>query len=167
MVSKHYFQSLVIGATIITLTALAMGYSLFKLEKITITVFVGIILIIEIGSFISHLNNLNRKIASFLNSVQNADTSFRISDKSSNKTIHELYKSMNHVVEVFRDMKMENQFREQLFLAMIEHSSTGFISIDEHGDLCGSGRRSVIPYVHRERVVVLLCVLFNSSVELA
>jgi hypothetical protein len=34
-----------------------------------------------------------------------------------------------------------------------------------HEDLRGSGRRSVIPYVHGD--VVLLCVLFNSKVELA
>jgi hypothetical protein len=38
----------------------------------------------------------------------------------------------------------------------------------EHGGLCGLDRRSIIPYVHgRMRVVVLLCVLFNSRVELA
>jgi hypothetical protein len=38
----------------------------------------------------------------------------------------------------------------------------------EHGGLRGSGHRSVIPYVHRRmRVIVLLCVLFNSMVELA
>jgi hypothetical protein len=38
----------------------------------------------------------------------------------------------------------------------------------EQDGLRGSGRRSVIPYVHgRMKVVVLLCVLFNSRVELA
>jgi hypothetical protein len=36
---------------------------------------------------------------------------------------------------------------------------------DGHEDLRGSGRRSVIPYVHRERVV-LLCVWCCSSWEL-
>jgi hypothetical protein len=36
-----------------------------------------------------------------------------------------------------------------------------------HEDLRGSGRQSVIPYVHGRMRVVLLCVLFNSSVELA
>jgi hypothetical protein len=38
----------------------------------------------------------------------------------------------------------------------------------EHGGLRGSGRRSIIPHVHgRMGVVALLCVLFNSRVELA
>jgi hypothetical protein len=38
----------------------------------------------------------------------------------------------------------------------------------EHDGLHGSGRQSVIPYVHgRMRVVVLLYVLFNSKVEVA
>jgi hypothetical protein len=40
----------------------------------------------------------------------------------------------------------------------------------KHGgyeDLRGLGHQSVIPYVHGRMGVVLLCVLFNSSVELA
>jgi hypothetical protein len=36
-----------------------------------------------------------------------------------------------------------------------------------HRDLRGSGRRSVIPYVHGRMGIALLCVLFNSRVELA
>jgi hypothetical protein len=39
---------------------------------------------------------------------------------------------------------------------------------DGHEDLRGSGHQNIIPYVHkRMRVIVLLCVLFNSMVELA
>jgi hypothetical protein len=39
---------------------------------------------------------------------------------------------------------------------------------DGYENLRGSYRRSVIPYVHkRMRVIVLLCVLFNSNVELS
>jgi hypothetical protein len=39
---------------------------------------------------------------------------------------------------------------------------------DGHENLRGSGHRNIIPYVHeRIRVIVLLCVLFNSKVELA
>jgi hypothetical protein len=36
----------------------------------------------------------------------------------------------------------------------------------EHQDLHGSGRWSVIPYIHGRIRVVLLCVLFHSRVEL-
>jgi nitrogen fixation/metabolism regulation signal transduction histidine kinase len=35
---------------------------------------------------------------------------------------------------MFHKLRLEYTAREQLLLAMIEHSATGFISIDEHGD---------------------------------
>ncbi|NJO92086.1 MAG: hypothetical protein HC831_26280 [Chloroflexia bacterium] len=41
---------------------------------------------------------------------------------------------MHKTLELFRTVKMEGEFKEKLFMAMIEHSSTGFISIDQHGD---------------------------------
>jgi nitrogen fixation/metabolism regulation signal transduction histidine kinase len=51
-----------------------------------------------------------------------------------NKTIRELHEAFNHVVSIFQEVKIEYAARELLFLEMIEHSSTGFISIDDHGD---------------------------------
>jgi hypothetical protein len=37
---------------------------------------------------------------------------------------------------------------------------------DEHEDLHGSGRRSVIPYIHKECCCIVVCVLFKLGVEL-
>jgi hypothetical protein len=30
---------------------------------------------------------------------------------------------------------------------------------DEHGGLCGSGQRSIIPYVHGENCCIVVCVV--------
>jgi hypothetical protein len=38
---------------------------------------------------------------------------------------------------------------------------------NEHGGLRGSGRQSVIPYVHGESCCIIVCVLFKPRVELA
>lgn len=134
MVSRRYNLNLVLGIFVITATALCLGFINFKPEKLFILIALSILLFSEIIFFISYLNKINRKIASFFNSLQNEDTAFTIPLKSKNKVINDINESLNRILAVFRNMKMGNEFREQLYLAMIEHSSTGFISIDEHGD---------------------------------
>jgi hypothetical protein len=47
---------------------------------------------------------------------------------------------------------------ERLRLSMLKQ--------DEHGDLRGSGRRSVIPYIHGEDYCIDVCAL-QGSIELA
>jgi hypothetical protein len=37
---------------------------------------------------------------------------------------------------------------------------------DGHGGLCGSGRRSIIPYIHKEDYYITVCIL-QASIELA
>jgi hypothetical protein len=52
----------------------------------------------------------------------------------------------------------EGSLMERLRLSMLKQ--------DEHGDLRGSGRRSVIPYIHGEDYCIDVCAL-QGSIELA
>lgn len=134
MVSKYYNLNLIIGVLILTVTATGLGISLYITDINMISILISILLFIESIVFVTYLNRINRRIASFFNSIQNEDTAFNIPVKSKNKVIQELNMNLNKFIEVFREIKMGNEFREQLYLAMIEHSATGFISIDEYGD---------------------------------
>jgi two-component system, NtrC family, nitrogen regulation sensor histidine kinase NtrY len=134
MASKYYFLNIVIGILIIITTSIGIGIAFFYYNNIFIGSIVIIALFIEVILFIKNMNSINRKIASFILAVQNEDTSIILPKESNSKSIGEIYKALNNVVLVFQNMKIESEFKEQLFLAMIEHSSTGFISIDQHGD---------------------------------
>ena len=134
MASKYYFLNIVVGILVIVATSIGMGLAFFYFKSPVAGYTTSIVLIIEVSLFISNLNSINRKIASFLLAVQNEDTSIILPKKSSSKSIQEIYQALNQVVLVFQNMKIDSEFREQLFMAMIEHSSTGFISIDQHGD---------------------------------
>jgi two-component system, NtrC family, nitrogen regulation sensor histidine kinase NtrY len=134
MVSKYYYLNIIFGVLILSVTAMGLGVSLFNTDMGMASILISLLLLIESVVFIAFLNKINKKIASFFNSVQNEDTAFNIPLQSKNKVIQELHKNLNKFIEVFREIKMGNEFREQLYLAMIEHSATGFISIDEYGD---------------------------------
>ncbi|MCK5138124.1 MAG: GHKL domain-containing protein [Bacteroidales bacterium] len=134
MASRYYLQSILFWTLVIAITTLLTCIVWVNDRSITVLIGGGLLLIIEVVAFVINQNAVNRKIASFFNALQNYDTSIKLPAGNRSKTIKELHDSLNHVVSIFQDVKMEYAAREQLFLAMIEHSSTGFISIDDHGD---------------------------------
>ena len=134
MASKYYLLSIIFWTLVIAITAVLTNVVWIEYRSIAVLIGGGVVLSIEVVGFVISLNSVNRKIASFLNALQNNDTSIKLPSGTRNKTSRELHDAFNHVVSIFQEVKMEYAAREQLFLEMIEHSSTGFISIDDHGD---------------------------------
>ena len=134
MGSKRYLLNTIIGVLLIVATSFAAIISLIHFKYYAGVIASGFAIVIEVVLLIKYLNTTNRKIASFLHAIQNDDTSISFPEINNDKAVNDVYKSLNHVVGILQKTKIESEVREQLFLSMIEHSSTGFISIDEHGD---------------------------------
>ncbi|MFN8258407.1 MAG: ATP-binding protein [Bacteroidales bacterium] len=134
MASKHYYFYVITGISIIGITSFSAACLLFNLNNQFFAYFFIFLVIIETAVFVKFLNKINRKIATFFNAVHNQDTSIHLPENPGSRIISDIYAGMEKTVNVFQSVKMESQFREKLFLTMIEHSTTGFISIDEFGD---------------------------------
>jgi len=134
MVSKYYLSRIVLWTLTISITALVSSLLWAADRKPGILIIGAFFLAIEILLFVRSMNNVNRKISSFLEALKNHDTSIKLPDDDPDRILGELYSALNHVSSIFQDVKMEYAAREKLFLSMIEHSSTGFISIDASGD---------------------------------
>ncbi len=134
MVSKRYWLSLVSWTLLITISSLLISLLWAQSRSVGILIGGGVIMVVEVVAFVTWLNRVNRQITFLFNALENHDTSIRFPAEHNSKTLRELYSSLNHVLSVFQELKLEHAAREQLFISMIEHSSTGFISVDEHGD---------------------------------
>jgi two-component system, NtrC family, nitrogen regulation sensor histidine kinase NtrY len=134
MASKTYYIYTAAGILIIGLSSFLSAYTLFAQHNLIAGIVLLIIIIIEVFVYIKNLNRINRKIATFFNAVHNQDTSIQLPKNPGSKVISDIYAGMEKTIQVIQHVKMESQFREKLFMAMIEHSTTGFISIDEFGD---------------------------------
>jgi len=134
MASKYYFLRIVLWALTLAVTALLSTLFWASDRKLS-TLLVGVVLlIIEVLLFVRSMNVVNKRIYSFLEALQNQDTSIKLPDTNHDKVLSEFNAALSNIVSVFQDLKIEYAAREQLFLSMIEHSSTGFISIDSDGD---------------------------------
>ena len=118
----------------IVLNSFMAAYFLFGQHKLMVGYFLVVVLMIIVLAFTMNLNHINRKIATFFNAVHNEDTSIQMPNNPGSHVIADIYSGMEKTIKVFQSIKMESQFKEKLFMAMIEHSTTGFISVDEHGD---------------------------------
>ncbi|MDF1550525.1 MAG: ATP-binding protein [Bacteroidales bacterium] len=134
MASKHYYFYTLSGILLIGFSSFLASYFFFRQNNLLVGSLIVALVIIEIMVFVNSMNQINRKIATFFNAVHNQDTSIRLPENVGSKAIADIFEGMVKTLQVFQSVKMESQFKEKLFMAMIEHSTTGFISIDEYGD---------------------------------
>jgi len=134
MVSRYYLLQIVLFVVLLSLTLAGFVLVLSLDLHPALFVFGGLALVAEILVFIRRLNVLNRQVGSVMQSLQNHDTGIRLQERYANRLSVELQQAFGHLLESFSRLKMDYARKEQLYMAMIEHSATGFISIDEHGD---------------------------------
>lgn len=134
MASKHYYFYTLSGILFIGFSSFLGAYFLFRQNNLLVGSLIIALVFIEIMVFVNSMNQINRKIATFFNAVHNQDTSIRLPENAGSKAIADIFEGMVKTLQVFQSVKIESQFKEKLFMAMIEHSTTGFISIDEYGD---------------------------------
>jgi nitrogen fixation/metabolism regulation signal transduction histidine kinase len=117
--------------------------------------------------FINYLNQTNRKLAFFLDSIKNDDTSITFQQDIKNKPVRELHQSMNKVNRYIQNYKIKAENREKLLQSFIEHSATAFVTIDKNGsfEVLNNNARKYLGVEHTADMKILKqidSVLFDS-----
>jgi len=95
--------------------------------------FFFLLLIFEAISFVRFFNAVNRKLSYFFDAIRNEDTTLKFSENVKNKSLLGLHKSLNDLNKVISEVKTRNETNERFFKELIEHSTTGLMSIDPDG----------------------------------
>ncbi len=134
MMSRNLYVSIVLFVLLLLATCFASAYGYFKLESVPIAIVGLLFVLIETLLLIHYLNTTNRRLAYFIDSIKNDDTSVKFPKDIKNKAVIDLYNNLNIINDIIRDTKIEIAYNEKLLQTMIEYSSSGFIMIDEKGD---------------------------------
>lgn len=134
MMSRNLYVSIVFFVLLIVLTCIGAVYGYFVHDSIPIAMVGFLFLFIETLLLIRYLNTTNRRLAYFIDSIRNDDTSVKFPKDIRNKAVMDLYNNLNIINDIIRDTKIEIAYNEKLLQTMIEYSSSGFIMIDEKGD---------------------------------
>jgi len=79
------------------------------------------------------VNAVHRKLAYFFEAIRNEDTSLFFPEQVPNKSLQALHRSLNNLNRIISEVKIRNETSEQYLRALIEHSSTGLLSVDTAG----------------------------------
>ncbi|NBC81962.1 MAG: hypothetical protein GVY19_01140 [Bacteroidetes bacterium] len=134
MMSKSLYFSIISYVVLMVLAATGSAYSYFGMDHIFPAVLGLVVLFVLSILLIRYLNKTNRRLAYFIDSIRNNDTSVQFPGDIRNKPVMDLYNSLKILNDLIRKVKIESSYNEQLLKTLIEYSSTGFITIDENGD---------------------------------
>lgn len=106
--------------------------SLFGMWPVTIAL--ALVLTGQIVELYYFVNNTNRKLTLFLDSVQYSDfaTTFSV-DNNLGNSFKGLNQSFNKVLSAFKDVRISTEENLQYLHMIVEHVDTGLISFDEEG----------------------------------
>jgi nitrogen fixation/metabolism regulation signal transduction histidine kinase len=111
-----------------------MAY-LFVKNHLDFSIYMGLILVLQVVFLVKFLNRTNRKIAYFFNAVENEDSTIHFPENNGDNSIKELNKSLNRVNNLIQKVKIENQAQEQYYHTILEQATVGILTINEKGHI--------------------------------
>ena len=131
---KNYHITVIILIALLVVSAILLGWALSS-ARMHLAIILAIGIGIE-GVYLFHeITRYNRKVLFFFRALENDDTSIKYSTTQRTDFIDELHQHLNRVNENFKDLKLENEKREQYFSKILEHLSSGLLLISKTGHI--------------------------------
>lgn len=134
MASRNFYVQLIFRVLLITLTALAFAFAVFKPWYFTLA-FSIVFLVAQVYSLIAFINSTNRKISYFFDAIRNEDFTLRFPEKVSIKSFKELNQSLNRVNGLIQEVHLQLQIREQYYQEILKQASIGIMTFNDKGHI--------------------------------
>ncbi len=133
MISKNLYVQILFRIILLAVFCLLGGWMLFNKDWYIVSALMLVGATFSAGNLIYFMNTTNRRLYYFFDAIRNDDSTLSFPEKTTNKTIIELNKSLNKVNRQIQQIKIENRLQEQYFQALLEHAATGILTFDEKG----------------------------------
>ncbi len=134
MVSRYIYLQLLLRITLLSATALAVGYFLFG-NQLIIAGLALVLLIVQTTMLIRYVNHTNRKIAYFFDAIKNEDFTLRFPEKLSVKSLEELNHSLNMLNVMIQEIHLKKQAQEQYYQEILRQADIGILTVNPKGHI--------------------------------
>lgn len=134
MASKNFYVQLILRILCLTIGMFLFSY--FVLAKNFIVA--GICLlgcVVLVVYLIRFVNQTNRKIAYFFESLKNEDFSLRFPEDIQEKSLRELHVSLNKVNDLIKNIQIQNKSQENYYQEILKHTKTGILTLNKNGHI--------------------------------
>jgi nitrogen fixation/metabolism regulation signal transduction histidine kinase len=114
---------------------MVLGVVLQHLDRGYYYTLTGMIFVIVIQSWmlVIKVNKTNDDLEKFFSSVQNYDSSIRMSNNGDDPSFRKLYYRMNNLNTIIQNVKIENERTAQFLQSVVDHVDIGLLSFDDNG----------------------------------
>lgn len=122
----------------VVLLALSMGTCLYLWLNSDFYISAGLlsaIVIYQIIRLIHYVDQTNRKLSRFLNSIRYSDFSRSFSGKSLGQSFNQLDETLAKVIEAFKEQRIEKQIQFRYMQTVVQHIGIGLISFNQDGEV--------------------------------
>lgn len=133
MVFKHFRLQIILRITLIVITFLLVFF-IHQQSAYAVSAFLLILLFIaQIIALIRYVEQTNKKLTSFFESIRHADFTTSYIDNELGKSFEGLNKEFNEVINAFNKNKTEKEEHFNYLLTVIQHVSIGIIVYKHDG----------------------------------
>ncbi|MDW8210394.1 MAG: ATP-binding protein [Cytophagales bacterium] len=120
---------------LLTLSILAFSGAIFNPGYTITALGLGGLILIQTWWIIKKVENTNRELVIFLNSIKYDDFSYYFQPTDKGKTFQQLSQAFNQAVERFRQVRSEKEAHCHYLRSIIHHMNIGLISFDAEGNI--------------------------------
>jgi len=133
MVFKSFRLNVIIRVLLLITSVLLIVYLFFN-TRYTVSAFIlGLLIIYQIFTLVMYVEQTNRKLTGFLQSIRHADFSTSFTEQGLGKSFEELNNSFNDVIAEFKKYRSEREEHLNYLLTVIQHVSIGMIAYKADG----------------------------------
>ena len=126
--------NIIVRIAIILLLVMTAAASFIQGYTLT-SVFMGVLLAFGVSNLIYYVNQTNRDLANFIESVQYNDFTTTTSARHKGESFGALYKSFNMVNRKFREIRAEKEANHQFLQSIVEHIDIGLLCFNDEGEV--------------------------------
>ena len=135
MVYKDFRIIIVIRVLLITGAVFLFFYLLFKTDFLITTIVTGVFTVLMVWGLIRYIDNTNRLLNSFLESIKYSDFSRIFVTEGSGSSLDKLKRSFNEVVKHFQEVETEKEENYFYLQTVIQHIGIALIAFRDNGDV--------------------------------
>jgi two-component system, NtrC family, nitrogen regulation sensor histidine kinase NtrY len=91
--------------------------------------------LMAVGIMLSIYAGANRAVAYFFNALRNQDTTIQFPVIPKNRSLSQVYESMNQLNKYFQDIRIQNEYNEKYYKTLIRHSATGILVLNSENQV--------------------------------
>ena len=134
MISNQFYFQLLGRVVILTLSAILLAFCWYSKYPYLVGP-IGLIILLQMLSFVLYFNQTNRKIAYLFESIKNEDFSFQFPEQVKIHSFKQLYQSLNQVNQQIRDQKKLQAAQEKYYQGILETATIGIFTTDTKGHI--------------------------------